>query len=46
MPAYAYGPGLLTLSHGPGEMVPIERLVECAQVYALAAAEVFETAGE
>ena len=39
IPAFAYGPGLLTVSHGPNEFVPVERIVECAQVYALAAAE-------
>jgi acetylornithine deacetylase/succinyl-diaminopimelate desuccinylase family protein len=36
--AFAYGPGLLTVSHGPNEFVPIARIVECAQVYALTAA--------
>jgi succinyl-diaminopimelate desuccinylase len=39
IPAYSYGPGLLAVSHGPRELVPIDRLVECAQVYALTAAE-------
>lgn len=39
VPALAYGPGLLTVSHGPSEFVPIDRLVECAQVYALTAAD-------
>jgi succinyl-diaminopimelate desuccinylase len=38
IPAFAYGPGLLTVSHGPDEFVPIDRIVECAQVYALTAA--------
>ena len=37
VPAFAYGPGLLTVSHGPDEFVPIDRIVECAQVYALTA---------
>jgi succinyl-diaminopimelate desuccinylase len=40
IPAFAYGPGLLTVSHGPNEFVPIDRIVQCAQVYALTAAEV------
>ena len=40
VPAFAYGPGLLTVSHGPDEFVPIDRIVECAQIYALAAARV------
>ncbi len=40
IPAFAYGPGLLTVSHGPNEFVPIDRIVQCAQVYALTAARV------
>jgi len=39
IPAYAYGPGLLSVSHGPKEFVPIDRIAECAAIYALAAAE-------
>lgn len=39
IPAFAYGPGLLTVSHGPQEFVPVERIAECAEVYALTAAE-------
>ena len=39
IPAFAYGPGLLTVSHGPNEFVPVDRIVECAQTYALTAAE-------
>ncbi len=42
IPAFAYGPGLLTVSHGPNEFVPVERIVECAQVYALAGAELLK----
>ena len=40
VPAFAYGPGLLTVSHGPDEFVPIDRIVECAQIYALTAERV------
>jgi succinyl-diaminopimelate desuccinylase len=40
IPAFAYGPGLLTVSHGPNEFIPIHNLVQCATVYALTAAEV------
>jgi acetylornithine deacetylase/succinyl-diaminopimelate desuccinylase-like protein len=40
IPAFAYGPGLLTVSHGPNEFVPIDRIVTCATVYALVAAEI------
>lgn len=41
IPAFAYGPGLLTVSHGPNEFVPIERIVQCAAIYALTAAALF-----
>jgi acetylornithine deacetylase/succinyl-diaminopimelate desuccinylase-like protein len=40
MPAYAYGPGLLAVSHGPKEFVHIDRIVECAAIYARTAASV------
>src|SRR5580700_3013447 len=40
IPAFAYGPGLLTVSHGPNEFVPIRSIAQCAEVYALTAAEV------
>lgn len=38
MPAYAYGPGLLSVSHGPKEFVHTDRIVECAMIYARVAA--------
>lgn len=37
--AFAYGPGLLTVSHGPNEFVPIRNIADCAAIYALTAAE-------
>jgi succinyl-diaminopimelate desuccinylase len=40
MPAYAYGPGLLAVAHGPKEFIHIDRMVECAAVYARTAATV------
>jgi succinyl-diaminopimelate desuccinylase len=40
MPAYAYGPGLLSISHGPKEFVDSDRIVECAIIYARVAATV------
>ncbi|MEP7346842.1 MAG: ArgE/DapE family deacylase [Gemmatimonadaceae bacterium] len=43
VPAFAYGPGLLTVSHGPNEFVPIDRIVECAQIYALTAADLLSS---
>jgi succinyl-diaminopimelate desuccinylase len=44
IPAFAYGPGLLSVAHGPHELVSIDRLVQCAQIYALTAAEILGTA--
>jgi len=40
IPAYAYGPGLLAVSHGPNEFVDVARMVQCAAVYARTAATV------
>jgi acetylornithine deacetylase/succinyl-diaminopimelate desuccinylase-like protein len=40
IPAFAYGPGSLTVSHGPNEFVPIRNIAQCAVIYALTAAEV------
>ena len=40
IPAFDYGPGLLTVSHGPNEFIPIRNIGQCALVYALTAAEV------
>lgn len=37
IPAFAYGPGLLTVSHGEEEFVPIRNLEQCALIYALTA---------
>ncbi len=39
IPALAYGPGLLSVSHGPNEFVPIRNIRDCAASYALAAAD-------
>jgi len=39
IPAFAYGPGLLTVSHGPTEFVPIRKIADCALIYALTAAK-------
>lgn len=37
IPAYAYGPGLLEVSHGPQEYVNISDVLNCIEVYALTA---------
>ncbi len=34
IPALAYGPGLLSVAHGPNEFVSVGKLVDCAEVYA------------
>jgi len=38
IPAFAYGPGLLSVSHGPNEFVNLDAVQSCAGVYALTAA--------
>jgi succinyl-diaminopimelate desuccinylase len=40
MPAYAYGPGLLSVAHGPKEYVDMRRVVECGAIYALTAIDI------
>jgi succinyl-diaminopimelate desuccinylase len=40
IPAYAYGPGLLSVAHGPNEYVDMRKIIECAGIYALTAREV------
>lgn len=37
VPAFAYGPGLLSVSHGPNEFVNIEEIYRCTSIYALTA---------
>jgi len=39
MPAYAYGPGLLSVAHGPNEYVDMRKVRDCAAIYALTAIE-------
>jgi succinyl-diaminopimelate desuccinylase len=42
IPAYAYGPGLLSVAHGPNEYVDLRKVIECAAIYALTASEVLK----
>jgi len=42
MPAYAYGPGLLAVSHGPKEFIHTDRIVECSNIYARTAATLLQ----
>ena len=44
IPSYAYGPGLLSISHGPKEFVDTRRIVDCAAIYARVAATLLEPA--
>lgn len=37
VPAFAYGPGVLAVSHGPQEFVRLDSIVDCAAIYALTA---------
>lgn len=39
IPAYAYGPGLLSVAHGPQEYVDLRKVRDCAAIYALTAIE-------
>jgi succinyl-diaminopimelate desuccinylase len=39
VPAFAYGPGLLSVAHGPNEYVDLRRIVDTAAIYALTAIE-------
>src|SRR6266436_5895788 len=40
VPAYAYGPGLLSVAHGPNEYVDMRKVRDCAAIYALTAMEI------
>ncbi len=37
VPAYAYGPGLLSVAHGPNEYIDMRKAIDCAAIYALTA---------
>ena len=37
IPAFAYGPGLLSVAHGPNEYVDLRKVRDCAAIYALTA---------
>lgn len=43
IPAFAYGPGLLSVSHGPDEYIRIEDIFRCTAVYALTALDIFSS---
>jgi succinyl-diaminopimelate desuccinylase len=43
IPAYAYGPGLLSVAHGPNEYVDLRKIIDCAAIYALTAIDMLNT---
>jgi succinyl-diaminopimelate desuccinylase len=43
IPAYAYGPGLLSVAHGPNEYVDLRKMIDCAAIYALAAWDMLQS---
>ena len=42
LPAYAYGPGLLAVAHGPNEHVDLRKMIDCAAIYALTAIDILK----
>jgi succinyl-diaminopimelate desuccinylase len=42
IPAYAFGPGLLSVAHGPNEYVDLRKLIDCAAIYALTAVDMLQ----
>ena len=43
IPAYAYGPGLLSVAHGPNEYVDLRKVIDSATIYALTAVDLLRT---
>jgi succinyl-diaminopimelate desuccinylase len=42
IPAFAYGPGLLSVAHGPNEYVDLRKVTDCAAIYALTAIDILK----
>jgi acetylornithine deacetylase/succinyl-diaminopimelate desuccinylase-like protein len=42
IPAYAYGPGLLSVAHGPNEYIDLRKVIDCAAIYALTAGDLLK----
>jgi succinyl-diaminopimelate desuccinylase len=43
VPAYAYGPGLLSVAHGPNEYVDMRKVIDCSAIYALTALDLLHS---
>jgi succinyl-diaminopimelate desuccinylase len=43
IPAYACGPGLLSVAHGPIEYVDLRKMIDCAAIYALTAMDLLNS---
>ncbi len=43
IPAFAYGPGLLSVAHGPNEYVNLKKVEEFALIYALTACDILSS---
>jgi succinyl-diaminopimelate desuccinylase len=43
IPAYAYGPGLLSVAHGPDEYVDLRKVIDVSAAYALTAMQMLST---
>ena len=43
VPAYAYGPGLLSVAHGPSEYIDLRKIIDCAAIYALTALDLLHS---
>ncbi len=43
IPAFAYGPGLLSVAHGPNEYVNLKKVEEFALIYALTAYDILSS---
>jgi len=43
VPAYAYGPGLLSVAHGPNEYIDLRKIIDCAAIYALTALDILHS---
>lgn len=43
VPAYAYGPGLLSMAHGPNEYIDLRKIIDCSAIYALTALDLLRS---